>query len=105
MSKELVNHPEHYNIPGRKECWDEFIDKFGPKNTFVWCLMTAQKYLYRKGLKDDNPEEQDLNKAVAYFNKASLIRYEYNEVKGYANGLYNVTFKELRKYKCEVNVR
>lgn len=96
-NKEQVNHPEHYNIPGRKECWDEFIDKFGPKYTFVWCLMTAQKYLYRKGLKDDNPEEQDLNKAQAYFAKAVKIRYDHECVRGYANGLYNLTYKELRR--------
>lgn len=95
--KEQVNHPEHYRIEGRKECWDEFIDSFGPKHTFVWCLMTAQKYLYRKGLKDDNPAEQDLNKAQAYFNKATQIRYDYREVDGYANGLYNKTYKDLRK--------
>ena len=96
--KEQVNHPEHYNVPGRKECWDEFIDKFGAKHTFVWCLMTAQKYLYRKGLKEDNPEERDLDKAVAYFNKATKIRYDYEEVRTYAKGMYNETHKELRKY-------
>ena len=96
--KELVNHPDHYNIPGRKECWDEFIDKFGPKHTFIWCLMTAQKYLYRQGLKDDNPAEQDLNKAQAYFAKAMNIRYDYPEVQGYGNSLYNHTYKALRKF-------
>ena len=96
IKKELVNHPEHYNIYGRKECWDEFIDKFGPKHTFVWCLMTAQKYLYRKGLKDDNPEEQDVHKAIAYFDKATLISEDYEEVKGYANSLYNKTYRDLK---------
>ena len=97
IKKEQVNHPEHYKIEGRKECWDEFIDIFGPKYTFVWCLMTAQKYLYRKGLKDDNPADQDVKKAIAYFNKATSIRTEYPEVQGYANSVYNKTFKDLRK--------
>ena len=97
--KEQVNHPEHYNIPGRKECWDEFVDKFGPRFTFVWCLMTAQKYLYRKGLKDNNPEEQDLNKAWSFYRKATAIRYEYpDDLNHYAKGLYNETKKELKKY-------
>lgn len=95
--KEQVNHPEHYKIEGRKECWDEFIDKYGAKHTFVWCLMTAQKYLYRKGLKDDNPEEQDLNKALAYFNKATSIRHDYRELDGYAKSLYNKTFRDLQR--------
>lgn len=96
--KEQVNHPEHYNIPGRKECWDEFVDKFGAKHTFVWCLMTAQKYLYRQGLKDGNPAEQDIKKAFAYVNKAAEIRQHHTDVWGYANSLYNHTLKELRKY-------
>lgn len=96
--KEQVNHPEHYNIPGRKECWDEFIDRYGAKNTVVWCLMTAQKYLYRKGLKDNNPEEQDLAKAKAYFDKATIIRHIYEEVRIYTNRMYDETHKELRKY-------
>lgn len=96
--KEQVNHPEHYNIEGRKECWDEFIDKFGAKHTFVWCLMTAQKYLYRHGLKEDNSSEQDLNKAQAYLNKATKIRHEYVEVGGYAKGLYNKTYNDLKKF-------
>lgn len=99
--KEQVNHPEHYNIPGRKECWDEFIDKYGPECTFVWCLMTAQKYLYRKGLKDNNPEEQDLNKAQAYFNKATKILYEYNgrmELSTRMCKLYIETCNDLHKY-------
>ena len=26
---DTVNHPAHYNIPGRKECIEEMIDRFG----------------------------------------------------------------------------
>ena len=25
--KEMINHPKHYNIEGRKECIDEMIDR------------------------------------------------------------------------------
>jgi hypothetical protein len=60
--------------------------------------MTAQKYLYRQGLKEDNPADQDLNKAQMYFAKAMNIRYDYTEVQGYANGLFNHTYKALKKY-------
>ena len=74
------------------------IDRFGAKNTFVWCLLTAQKYLYRMGLKENNPAEQDLAKAKNYFNKAKAIRQNYQEVKGYNNGLYHKTEKELNRY-------
>lgn len=75
--KEQVNHPEHYQIKGRKECWDEFIDDYGPEYTFIWCILTGKKYLYRAGKKDDNPEEQDLMKARAYHDKALDISRNY----------------------------
>lgn len=95
MSKEeLVNHPSHYNIEGRKECWDEFIDKFGPEYTYIWCLLTVHKYLYRKGLKSDNPKEQDIKKAYAYFNKAYIIRHDY-DLKEYAEDLYKETASKI----------
>ena len=29
-----VNHPKHYNIPGRKECIEEMLDIFGIENVF-----------------------------------------------------------------------
>lgn len=32
-NKEQVNHPAHYNIPGRKECIDEMIDNWGKEAT------------------------------------------------------------------------
>ena len=63
--KELVDHPDHYNQEGRKECIIELEEKFGVRNTMIWCYMTAEKYLYRLGNKDD--AEQDLKKAIWYF--------------------------------------
>ena len=30
-NKEQVNHPEHYNISGRKECIEEMIEIWGPQ--------------------------------------------------------------------------
>ena len=27
--KEQVNHPSHYNLPGKKECIDEMVDIYG----------------------------------------------------------------------------
>lgn len=92
-----IYHPEHYNVPGKKECWDEFIDQFGPKNTFVWCLMTAQKYIYRAGLKVNEPEADDLAKAVNYFKKAVEIRNNYQECVSYNTGLFRKTMQALKK--------
>lgn len=74
MKKEQVNHPAHYNIPGRKECIEEMIDKWGSELTAIWCEMTAYKYEYRAGLKDGNSKEQDTAKRDWYLHKAMEIR-------------------------------
>lgn len=70
MSKELVNHPLHYNSQGRKECWDEMIDLFGFDAVVSFDVLNAYKYLYRAGLKEGNPETQDLKKIQQYINHA-----------------------------------
>ena len=70
---EYVNHPTHYNHEGRKECWDEWVDKYGVDAAVVICLGNADKYLYRVGTKKDNPAKQDIEKAWMYFRKANEI--------------------------------
>lgn len=67
MKKELVNHPNHYNLPNRKECIVEMEEKYGTFITAVFCLTNAYKYLYRAGTKDGNSKEQDISKAKWYF--------------------------------------
>lgn len=67
MAKEMVNHPEHYNIDGRRECIVEFEEQFGVKNVAVFCYMTAAKYLYRLGNKDGHSADEDIAKAEWYF--------------------------------------
>jgi len=51
--KLITNHPSRYNREGRKECIDEMVDIFGLDATIQWSIMTAYKYRYRLGLKDD----------------------------------------------------
>lgn len=63
---EVVNHPSHYNLPGKKECIVEMEEKYGTGPTIIFCLMNAYKYLYRAGNKGD--AEEDLEKARWYFN-------------------------------------
>lgn len=70
--KEMVNHPSHYCRPGRKECIDEMIDLYGIEATEQWCRMTAYKYHYRMGLKDD--VAQEVGKAEWYERKADELR-------------------------------
>ena len=70
MSKEMVNHPSHYNqYP--KETIDMMVDIFGKYAVRQWCVMTAFKYRMRMGLKDDI--EQDFNKEQWYLNKAKEL--------------------------------
>ena len=69
--KEMVNHPSHYCRPGRKECIDEMIDLYGVEATEQWCRMTAYKYHYRMGLKDDIAQE--VGKAEWYERKADEL--------------------------------
>ena len=68
INSDMVNHPSHYNLPDRKECIDEMIDKYGIKAVESWCEITAYKYRYRAGHKDSL--EQDMQKAMWYTIKA-----------------------------------
>ena len=65
---DMVNHPGHYNVQGRKECIDEMIEIYGPSAVYMFCTLNAYKYNYRAGHKDN--KEQDEAKAVWYINKA-----------------------------------
>ena len=63
---ENVNHPAHYNQEGRKECIYEMVDMFGYQYTIEWCIITAYKYYYRAGEKENNSFQQDISKALWY---------------------------------------
>lgn len=91
---EMVNHPKHYNIPGRKECIDEMVDIFGEENTVIWAIMTAYKYGYRIGNKDEISQEQgkiDWYEAWAEnhnsdeYERAQLVLEGYIKSKGDSN--------------------
>lgn len=77
--KELVNHPEHYNIPGRKECIEEMMDIWGAQAVALWCEMTAYKYSYRVGHKD--PENLEQGKIKWYMDKCQEIKDGIQEKK------------------------
>jgi hypothetical protein len=61
-----VHHPFHYNMPGRKECWDEMVERFGVEATKNFCKLNAFKYQYRHSEKNG---QEDLNKAENYHRK------------------------------------
>lgn len=60
---DMVNHPSHYNIPGRKECIEEMIDRFGTEAAISFCRLNVYKYRYRAELKNGI---EDLKKADWY---------------------------------------
>lgn len=64
---EMVNHPSHYNKPGRKECIEEMIDLYGLDAVITFCTLNSYKYLYRHDLKNG---QEDLDKAKWYENKS-----------------------------------
>lgn len=61
-----VNHPQHYNIPGRKECIAEMLDVYGAEKVKAFCELNAYKYRYRHTLKGG---AEDLQKAAWYDKK------------------------------------
>lgn len=74
--KEMVNHPEHYQREGRKECIEEMLGIYGKYKVIAFCELNAYKYDYRRGLKDGNSEEQDRLKAKWYRDKAEELKGE-----------------------------
>lgn len=72
-----VEHPTHYNQPGRKECIVEMEEKYGAEATTIFCLTNSYKYLYRAGEKLDNPIKQDIDKAKWYFEYVNKLIGKY----------------------------
>lgn len=60
---ETVNHPAHYNVPGRKECIEEMLEKFGREKLMAFCELNSYKYKYRAEMKNG---KEDLEKAFWY---------------------------------------
>jgi len=52
MSKELVNHPKHYNLYP-VEAIDMMVSIWGVEKTIDFCYMNAFKYRMRLGMKDN----------------------------------------------------
>ena len=88
-----VNHPSHYNKSGRKECILEMREKYGVFFTSVFCLLNTYKYLYRAGEKECNSKEQDLGKALWYYN------WVVNNAKGFSGKMILKTrlFKDAKR--------
>ena len=75
MTKEQVNHPDHYNkYP--VEVIDMMVKIFGVNATYHFCLLNAFKYRMRMGLKSPNTTEflNDLAKEKWYLKMAAVYK-------------------------------
>lgn len=72
MAKEQVNHPDHYN-QGEIECIDAMLSAFTKEEVIAFCKLSAFKYVWRSGDKEENSETLDMGKAVWYLNKAKAL--------------------------------
>ena len=95
---EHVNHPQHYQREGRKECIVEMQDRFGSYITIIFDLTNAYKYLYRVGLKENNSIEQEIQKARWYYNHAMSLYKDNIRLEGNDYKLLSYIRRELRKY-------
>jgi len=67
MSKEMVNHPEHYG--GKENIYEvvKVCEAWGlDKDAYIFNVV---KYVARAGKKDSNKEIEDLKKAMFYLDR------------------------------------
>ena len=83
-----VNHPQHYNIPGRKECIDEMLDVFGIEAVKHFCMLNAYKYRNRQELKNG---AEDFAKAEWYENKLRELEGVVNDEQAAKNSTGKVS--------------
>lgn len=89
--KEMVNHPKHY-CKGNIECIDAMIDVFGAEAVKSWCAITAFKYIWRLGEKDD--VIQEASKCIWYLNKFIELEKKNRET----------ATKELPRYRPSITI-
>ena len=75
MSKEMVNHPEHYGGQDNPYEVVKVCEAWGlDKDAYIFNVV---KYVARAGKKDSNKEIEDLKKAMFYLNR-KIERLESN---------------------------
>lgn len=89
---EKVNHPAHYNIPGKKECIVQMREDYGDYITAIFCLTNAYKYLYRAGIKEGESKKDDIAKARWYYNYVDGL-----DIGNFDNSLFDVIYHDVMK--------
>ena len=63
---DMVNQPNHYQLPGGLECWDVMVAMFGAEEVKIWAKINAFTYLFRHAKKNG---EEDIRKALVNLQK------------------------------------
>lgn len=63
---DMVNKPNHYQLPGGLECWDVMVAIFGEEQVRVWCNLNAFAYLFQHAKKNG---EEDIFKELVNLQK------------------------------------
>ena len=63
---DMVNKPNHYQLPGGMECWDVMVACFGADEVKIWAKINAFTYLFRHKRKNG---EEDIRKALVNLEK------------------------------------
>ena len=95
MSKDMVNHPEHYETNGI-ECIDAMVASQGKEAVSNYCICNAFKYIWRHQHKGKSLE--DIQKAIWYLNK-------YVELNEDQDSKYDFTEDEIDKVLIDFTVR
>lgn len=64
---------KYYTKAKHKECIVEMREKYGDYAVYCFCRCNAYKYLYRAGLKENNPALQDYEKSKWYMDYANML--------------------------------
>ena len=89
MTKETVNHPDHYNGNCSVECIDAIVGMLGIEATVHFCLGNAIKYMWRKDYKGKGKE--DMRKASWYLTQVERLSEEYDDSKQYYDVIGRIT--------------
>jgi len=69
-----VDHPSHYNIPGKKECIVQMQEDYGRLFVYFFDCGNGYKYFYRAGFKESESCDKDLEKAKWYASHSNEIK-------------------------------
>ncbi len=75
----MVDHPNHYNRENAIECIDEMEMIYGTEALMHFCLLSAHKYRYRAGLKNNGFE--DIEKSDWYMKKYKELKEKQERVR------------------------